>query len=423
MRLIHALGVLVLLGSGSLVIGQDAQPPAGCTPWRVLFDGQSTASWRGYKKDTFPEKGWNVENGCLHVIPGGGGGDIITTDQYADFEFRFEWKAAPGSNSGVMYRVTEDEVYPWRTGPEYQLLDDAGHPDGKDVKTSAASCYGLYPPEGKVLKPLGEFNEGRIVVYRNRVEHWLNGVRVVAYELGSDEFKARLKGTKFTAMPAYGTRPKGHLSLQDHGLDLWFRNLRVREFRPEAEIALFNGKNLDGWTFHLSDGGKMEDVWSVTPEGILVCKGQPVGYLRTTGDYTNYLLRLEWRFNPVTKQAGNSGVLCRLQTPDKVWPRCIEAQLQSGQAGDFWNIDDFPMKVDPERTSGRNTKRITTNEHPVGEWNAYEIELDGGDVELRVNGRVLNRAWEAAAIPGKIGLQSEGAEIHFRNVRLLPITR
>ena len=185
-------------------------------------------------------------------------------------------------------------------------------------------------------------------------------------------------------------------------------------------MRLFNGQDLSGWTAYLLDEGKMEDVWSVE-DGVLICKGQPTGYIRTVDDYTNFVLKLEWRFNPVTKEAGNSGVLVRMIGEDKVWPRSVEAQLHSGNAGDFWNIDQFPMRTDPMRTRGRNTRKTHYAERPIGEWNEYEIIADRGSIVLKVNGEVVNEAWNAKAIPGKICLQSEGAEIHFRNVRLAEI--
>jgi hypothetical protein len=193
-----------------------------------------------------------------------------------------------------------------------------------------------------------------------------------------------------------------------------------------AEIRLFNGKDFTGWTYCLSDPNvKMEDVWSIdADQGIILCKGNPLGYIRTTADYTNYVVRLQWRFNPVTKKAGNSGVLLRVQSPDKVWPKCIEAQLQSGQAGDFWLIDDARLNTPTARIdqgTPRHRLRTKTNEKPIGEWNDYEITVDGDKVTLKVNGEVLNEGTGAEEIPGKIALQSEGAEIQFRNIRLTPI--
>jgi len=187
------------------------------------------------------------------------------------------------------------------------------------------------------------------------------------------------------------------------------------------EVKLFNGEDLSGWTFHLTDpDATADDVWSIA-DGVLICKGRPAGYIRTEKDYTNYVLKLQWRFDPA-KGPGNSGVLLRMVGEDKVWPKSIEAQLQHQNAGDFWNIDQFEMTVDPQRTRGRNTKKMhETNERPLGEWNDYEITVDGGDVTLKVNGLIQNQATGCAEIPGKICLQSEGAEIHFRNITLAPL--
>jgi hypothetical protein len=199
------------------------------------------------------------------------------------------------------------------------------------------------------------------------------------------------------------------------------------EPKDSQEIVLFNGKDFQGWTHRLTDpNAKLEDVWSIDAEGNLICKGRPNGYLRTVADYTNYVLKLEWRFSPVTQRPGNSGVLLRVVGPDKVWPRSIEAQLQSGAAGDFWLIDNARLDTPPDRIDprvARHRLRTRTNEKPIGEWNEYEITCDGGKVTLKVNGEVLNEGTDAEEVPGKIALQSEGAEIHFRNIRLVPIQR
>ena len=189
----------------------------------------------------------------------------------------------------------------------------------------------------------------------------------------------------------------------------------------QGPVELFNGQDLTGWTYDLSEEGKkMEDVWSVA-DGVLRCEGKPAGYIRTEADYTNFELTLEWRFLP-ERGAGNSGVLMRMTGEDKVWPNSIEAQLMSRNAGDIWNIDQFPMVVDPARTNGRHTKKLLpTNEKPFGEWNRYRIRLDRGELTLEVNGVVQNTARWCEVVPGKICLQSEGAYIEFRNVVLRPI--
>lgn len=204
----------------------DAEKAAG---WTLLFDGKSTPAFRGFKKDAFPTQGWEVADGAIHVKAKGNGGDIITKDQYEDFEFAFDWKVAAGANSGVMYLVTEgSHDYPWRTGPEYQVLDNKGHVDGKEPKTSAASCYALYAPAKDVTKPIGEWNAGKIVKKGKHIEHWLNGVKACEYEIGSDAWKKQVAASKFKDMPDYGTNAKGHIDLQEHGDDVWYRNIKVR---------------------------------------------------------------------------------------------------------------------------------------------------------------------------------------------------
>jgi len=186
-------------------------------------------------------------------------------------------------------------------------------------------------------------------------------------------------------------------------------------------IELFDGRGLAGWTYHLADGDTPPSaVWTVE-DGVLRCAGQPIGYLRTEADYTNFELTLEWRFDPA-RGPGNSGVLLRMVGPDEVWPESIEAQLHSGDAGDIWNIDRFPMIVEAARTEGRRTaKMLPSNEKPLGEWNRYRIRLDRGELTLEVNGLVQNTASWCAEVPGKVCLQSEGAYIEFRSILLRPI--
>ncbi|MCG3198044.1 MAG: hypothetical protein GHCLOJNM_02538 [bacterium] len=204
----------------------DAEAAEG---WKLLFDGATTAGWRGYRGQTFPTKGWDIQDGALHCMPRGQGGDLITQDQFTNFELRFEWKAAPGANSGVMYRVAETDEYSFMTGPEYQVLDDEKHPDGENALTSAASLYALYSPENKTLKPVGEFNEGRIILNGAHVEHWLNGQKVVEAELGSEDWNTRIANSKFKDWERFSKMPSGHIALQDHGDEVWYRNIRIKQ--------------------------------------------------------------------------------------------------------------------------------------------------------------------------------------------------
>lgn len=202
---------------------QSAQPS-----WIVLFDGSSTSAWRGYQKQELPS-GWQVVDSALTRV--GPGGDIITRDQFGDFELELEWKVPPKGNSGIMYRVTEADSNTYRTGPEMQVLDDAGHPDGKDRLTSAGSNYALYAAPAGVVKPAGEWNSVRIVARGAHIEHWLNGQKVVEYELWSPDWEAKVKASKFAAWPGYGRATRGHIALQDHGDRVAFKNIRIRELK------------------------------------------------------------------------------------------------------------------------------------------------------------------------------------------------
>ena len=187
--------------------------------------------------------------------------------------------------------------------------------------------------------------------------------------------------------------------------------------KPGDVIKLFNGKDLSGWVWFTHDqkAQKIEDVWSVV-DGNLHCKGRPPGYIRTEQDYTSYILKLQIRH----LKPGNGGVLLRMVGQDKVWPKSIECQGQFGALGDLWNIDKFPMKTAPDRTKGRHTVRAKKEvaQMPPGEWNDYEIIMDGGKLTLIVNGTVQNEATECEIVSGKICLQSEGSEYEYRNIEL-----
>ena len=415
-----ASALLAPLAAGQAIEPTPAERAAG---WVMLFDGTSTDAWRGYRKAGFPEQGWRIEDGALRVVAGGGGGDIITKQQFENFELVVEWKASPGANSGIIYRVTEENATPWQSGPEMQILDDSGTSESDDDVHAAGALYDLYPATGeKEVKPAGQYNASRIVMRDGVVKHYLNGVKVVEADLNGQDWSSRVAASKFRVYDGFGVSRVGHICLQDHGNDIWFRNVRIRDLDAPmpGQIDLLAGGRLDQWTAHLNDGGTIEQVWSFDGD-ILKCAGRPIGYIRTNADYTNFVLRLQWRFDPVTKQEGNSGVLVRMIGEDRVWPKSVEAQLQSRNAGDFWNIGEFQMSTVDERRSGRNTKHTHANERPVGEWNDYEIVVDGPRVTLIVNDEVLNEAWGVEEIAGKICLQSEGAPIHFRNVRLAEI--
>ncbi|MCE9557255.1 MAG: DUF1080 domain-containing protein [Planctomycetes bacterium] len=191
-----------------------------------LFDGKTTDGWRGYRKPMAPA-GWVVEDGAL--ARKGGGGDLLSKDKFGDFELRFEWKVSPGANSGVMYRVSETEGASYMTGPEYQVLDNAKHHDGRSPLTSAAALYALYPADQAVTKPVGQYNEARIVVKGQHVEHWLNGKKVVETEINGDDWNKRIAASKFKGWKKFGQNSEGHIVIQDHGDPVWYRNIRIKK--------------------------------------------------------------------------------------------------------------------------------------------------------------------------------------------------
>jgi hypothetical protein len=200
--------------------------------FKPLFDGKTLDGWRGYEKTGTAETRWHVENGLV-TIPGTGEGDtkgqrdLITDATYDQFDVKWEWKIALGGNSGLKYFVLEDQ--PSAIGHEYQMIDDERHPDAKiGPHRQTAALYDVFPAADRPLKPAGEWNDSEVIVKGNHVEHWLNGKRVLQYDLGSPELKAAIAKSKFKNIARFGTLVKGHLLIQDHGDQVWFRNLRVK---------------------------------------------------------------------------------------------------------------------------------------------------------------------------------------------------
>jgi lysophospholipase L1-like esterase/type 1 glutamine amidotransferase len=203
--------------------------------WTLLFDGTSTDAWRSFNKPSFPDDGWKVEGGTLRRQKGQAGGDLITREQFGDFEFALDWLATPGANSGVIYRVAEGRRFPWETGMEMQILDDAGHPDGKKPKTRAGTLYDLYATSVDVARPAGVWNQARIVARGTRIQHYLNGFLVVDTDLAGEDYKAAHAASKWPGMKEFATQAKGHIALQEHGDEVWFRNIKVRRLdAPQA---------------------------------------------------------------------------------------------------------------------------------------------------------------------------------------------
>jgi len=208
--------------------------------WKLLWDGQTAKGWRSAKGTEFPKQGWEIRDGALSVVETGGAesraaGDIVTEASYAAFELKVDFRLTPGANSGIKYYVDTElnKGEGSAIGLEYQLLDDARHPDakmGRDGNRTLASLYDLIPAAAsKPAKAIGEWNEARIVSNGRHVEHWLNGAKVLEYERGSEAFRKLVATSKYKAWPSFGERPSGPILLQDHGNRVSFRNIKIRE--------------------------------------------------------------------------------------------------------------------------------------------------------------------------------------------------
>ena len=432
MTIARVLTGLAVLGFAAVVWAEEAPAPAAPAdePGFVsLFSGTDLAGWDGD-----PDL-WSVKDGAIHgettpEKPARGNTFLIWRGgTLKDFVLNLRFRIF-GGNSGVQYR--SKEVSKWvvsgyqaevggQTGflyhergrgglanvGDFVILDEGGQ---KNVFSKVSDAAALRQVPYWKEK---EWNDYIIIAQGNYLRHYLNGHPMIAL-IDRDRVTdpADPKDTR-------GAAREGVLALQIHAgppMVVEFKDIRLRTLKADYRqaVLLFDGRALDGWT--VSDP-KLKDTFAVQG-GVIAETGKPPGYLRTEKDYTSYTLHLQLRH----VAAGNSGVLVRMQPPDKVWPKSIEAQGQSGHMGDIWNIDKFPMKVDAARTQGRRTVKLhDSNERPLGEWNEYEIALDGGDLQIKVNNLLQNAAAEVEVVPGKIGLQAEGSAKEFRNIVLVPI--
>ncbi len=193
--------------------------------FKPLLGSNVKQLWRGYAKEGWPA-GWSLEGGVLARVAGGG--DIMTVEEFADFDLRLEFKVSPAGNSGIQYRVSTGDEAPYYTGMEFQVLDDSEHRDGKNLLTSTGSLYALYARSERATLPVGEWNKARIIVQGNHVEHWLNGKKMVECEIGSDDWNERLAKSKFAEWPRFAKNRQGHIALQDHNDPVWYRNIRIQ---------------------------------------------------------------------------------------------------------------------------------------------------------------------------------------------------
>lgn len=233
-KLLLVLVAFVLLGYGSRATWKPDAVALAAGQWQILFDGTSVDAFRGYKTQDFPKESWNVEGDSLKTNPDHPL-DLITREQFADFDLDLEWKVEKEANSGIMYHVSEDFPETYMTGPEMQVVDDDNTDDGKNSKTSAGSLYALIAPKDKKYNPFGQWNKVRIRVSGRHVEYWMNGSKIVEYELGSPELNDLISRSKFKAWPRFAKNSTGYIALQNHGGVTRFRNIRIRKLSLPAD--------------------------------------------------------------------------------------------------------------------------------------------------------------------------------------------
>jgi hypothetical protein len=403
------LGYAVLLALSLLAPGDptgvsELEREAG---WVDLFDGKSLTGWHTFGGEGVRPGGWEVVEGCLHLPTGASGGDLVTDRDYAAFELELEWKIAPGANSGIKYRVPETADATAMLGPEYQVLDDAANAEGTGA-TSAAALYALYEPSGKQLEPAGTFNHTRIVARGERLEHWLNGVRVLECDVGSEDWESRRKASKF-APHADFARGRGRIGLQDHGGEVWYRNIRVRDLEnlPGEPVELFDGKSLAGWKalgdarYSVDDGCILGEV-GAGGHSFLVSE-------RTFGDF---LLEVEVK----TELPGNSGIQIRSHLGND--QRVIGYQVEIDPTDRRWSGGIYD---EGRRGQFLDDKLAGGRAFVPGEWNHYRIECLGPWIRTWINGVPAADVLDPLDLEGFIGLQvhsGHDTRVRWRNLRL-----
>ncbi len=217
--------LLSLAGGVTVLLANPVTAAAPAGDWQNLLNATDLSQWRGYQQTDTPA-GWQLRDGVLTRVAAAG--DLITVAQFSDFELELDWRVAAGGNSGVFFHATETQPYIFMSAPEMQILDDAAHVDGRNPLTSAGSNYALHAAPRGIVRGAGQWNEARLRVAGGHVQQWLNGVQIIDYQLGSDDWLARVAASKFSAWPAYGRAGSGHIGLQDHGDEVGFRNIRIR---------------------------------------------------------------------------------------------------------------------------------------------------------------------------------------------------
>ena len=382
-------GALLFQSTGAVAAEANTlTPQEQAAGWRLLFDGRSTAGWHTYGKKQVTAGSWKIKDGCLVLPQGNGrpngtGGDLVTNTQFTNFEFQFEWRVGPVGNSGVEYLFTEGEkrtasFYPGDTGDspmgfEYQVLDDAPHANNA-ANRLAASIYSLVTATGKTLRPVGEFNQGRIVLNGNHVEHWLNDRKVAECELGSPELQRIIASSKYKYYPGVGVKRATSIALQDHGAEVAYRNLKLRELRPTT----------------------------ATTPAVAIPTPAPAAASSATMTARNIPMRAadwavwcwskadnRWVEHPLDKMTVQiqDGVLSARNTTNSNWPRAILLYRGTLLDGDFTVSADYRGQLesfDLQSADGGNQRLSCLNPPQDNQWHSALISRQQGQYTARI---------------------------------------
>ena len=404
LRSVRSVFMALSLLAPALAFAAEEAPPSG---FEVLFDGKSLDA---FKVSDGARDHWKVEEGEIRYD--GKDTHLWTRKSYRDFILKVDWKLpVPGPRRAVDVILPNGEVAVDAGGKKKEVEIQYGGDSGIYLRGNEDSQVNIWnwpvgsgevwgyrtngrmpaevragvTPRTRADKPLGEWNSFTIVMKGDRLSVDLNGVNVIS-------------GATLPGVPR-----EGPIALQHHGDPVHFRAISIREI-PEGTVDLFDGKSLAGWK-KVAAG---DDTWTVR-DGMIICTGKPPGFLRTEKEYGDYVLEAEWLF---AGKGGQSGLLLHTREPDKVWPPSIEVQLDHGLVGNFVKIGDVGYE------GGKRTENL---EKPVGQWNHFRATAKGDVIEVEVNGKKVSEARGCRPTRGTIGFQSEGVEVHFRNIWLTPL--
>ncbi|MDR1666468.1 MAG: DUF1080 domain-containing protein [Bacteroidales bacterium] len=388
--------------------------------WELLFDGATLNGWRDYN-DTGLTAPWTVEKGTLAALGKGddGNGYIVTKNSYENFILTFDWKISKGGNGGVLYHVVERPQYkvPYLTGPEFQIIDNIGYRETKgqleDWQTACVD-YAMYTGDPEAtqahLKPAGEWNSSRIVFDNGHVEHWVNDFKVVELEAWTEDWFQRKNGGKWENAPEYGLARKGLISLQDHGDQSWYRNLKIKKLpRKTKEIDLFNGNDLTGWDIYGTEKWYVQD-------GLLICESGPdkqYGYLATREYYDEFELTADFKQDA----DGNSGIFFR-------------SIIEEGVKISGWQVEVAPPNHDSGgiyESYGRGWLVQIPDEKEnvlqMGKWNTMKIRVQGDHVTTWLNDTQMVDLQDEKIgnAQGRIALQIHsggGIKVSWKNLKI-----